>query len=131
MPEVRYHKRCPFTVSDTRRNWSYNFDLPTTIVERLSDAIVAPFPLHFGVIVENGIEFVKFEVATWIREPRHRDDVAVGCLNNTAFTKAFSSWIGWNECSALQIRCYAGNPRIPVMSTIDGPYRVFPTDVEN
>ena len=131
MPEIGNDERRPFSVADARRNWTNNFDLPTSIVERLCNSIVAPLPFHFRIIVENGIEFVEFEVTADIWEPGHGNDVAICCLDNTPFSEAFCSGVCGDERSTLKIRCNTWNPRVPFVTSVYRPYRIFTSYVED
>ena len=131
VPEIGHHDAGPLAVADGGTDGADDLDLPRAVVERLRDAVVAPLPLAFRIVVEDGVEFVEFEVATDVGEPRHGDDVPVGRLHNAPFTESFLAGVGRNEGAALLVGQRGRNVGVPEVASVGGKDRVLTTDVED
>ena len=131
MPEVGDHDARPFSIPDGGRDGADDLNLPRTVIEGLRDSVIAPLPLAFRGIVKNGVEFVKFQVATDVREPRHGNDVTVGGLDNAAFAKPLLSWVCGNKGSALLVGKCWWDVGVPKVAPVGGEHGIFSPDVQN
>ena len=118
VPEVAHHEAGPLTAAERAVDGSDDLHLPGAVVEGFCDAVVAPAPRHFRIVVEDGVELVQLQIATDVGEPGHRDDVAVGRLHDGAFTQPFRSGVGRHEGAALRVGQHARDPRVPVVTAV-------------
>ena len=131
VPEIRDHDACPFTAAEGRGDGPDDLNLPRAVVEGLSDSVVAPLPLVFGLVEEDGVEFVEFQIASDIGEPGHRNDVPVRGLDDAALSKPLLAGVGRNEGSALRIGQGGWDVSVPFVATVGGIDGVFAADVED
>lgn len=131
MPEVRDDQAGPLSISiDSAADRTDDFNLPRAIVERFGSSVETPAPLLVLGIVEECVELVGPAIAgVW--EPTHRNQVAVGRLNDTSLAQTLLPWHGWLGLAATDLRENARSVFLPCVASVFGPGWVLAAEVED